>query len=133
MASRHQHPESWFWETEEGRRWLIRLVVAVLYHVGLKRGVGAETMRAFFASLHLEHHVGSSPSTLREMMDKLEILTLETSGSWEQEGITAAQMGPMVDAVNETFLPRMMLVCMELVRGSSFLEETAADRSYKTW
>ena len=30
MASRNQHPESWFWETEDGRRWLIRLVVAVL-------------------------------------------------------------------------------------------------------
>jgi hypothetical protein len=25
MVGRNQHPESWFWETEEGRRWLIRL------------------------------------------------------------------------------------------------------------
>src|SRR5712691_5563099 len=31
MASRDRHPESWFWESEEGRRWLIRLVIAVLY------------------------------------------------------------------------------------------------------
>ena len=44
MDRRNGHPESWFWETEEGHRWLIRLVVAVLYHFGLKRGVGAETM-----------------------------------------------------------------------------------------
>jgi hypothetical protein len=133
MASRHQYPESWLWETEEGRQWLIRLVVAVLYHFGLKRGVGAETMSAFFASLHLEHHVGSSPSTLRAMMDKLETLVLETTAAWEREGIASAQMGPMVGAVDETFLQRMMLVFMDLVSGYIFLEETTEDRSYETW
>ncbi len=26
MERRDVHPESWLWETEEGRRWLIRLV-----------------------------------------------------------------------------------------------------------
>jgi hypothetical protein len=72
MVGRNQHPESWFWETEEGRRWFIRFVVAVLYHFGLKRGVGAETISAFFACLHLEQHVGCLPSTLRAVMDKLE-------------------------------------------------------------
>jgi DNA-binding IclR family transcriptional regulator len=70
MAGRDRHPESWFWESEEGRRWLIRLVVAVLYHFGLKRGVGAETMRAFFTCLRLEQQVGRSPSTLRAVMEQ---------------------------------------------------------------
>ncbi len=37
MARRNQHPESWFWETEEGHQLLIRLVIAVLYFFGLKR------------------------------------------------------------------------------------------------
>src|SRR6266498_4160865 len=49
MERRGGHPESWLWETEEGRRWFIRLLVAVLYVFGLKRGVGAETMSEFFA------------------------------------------------------------------------------------
>jgi hypothetical protein len=133
MAGRNQHPESWFWETQEGRRWFIRLVVAVLYHFGLKRGVGAETMSAFFACLHLEHHAGCSPSTLRAVMDKLESLILETTEAWEREGIAEAQMGPIVGAVDETFLQRMMLVFMDLVSGYIFLEETADDRSYDTW
>ena len=117
MAGRNQHPESWFWETQEGRRWFIRFVVAVLYHFGLKRGVGAETMSAFFACLHLEHHAGCSPSTLRAVMDKLESLILETTEAWEREGIAEAQMGPIVGAVDETFLQRMMLVFMDLVSG----------------
>src|SRR5918998_3435315 len=40
MVRSNQRRESWFWETEDGRRWLIRLVVAVLYVFGLKRGGG---------------------------------------------------------------------------------------------
>jgi DNA-binding IclR family transcriptional regulator len=31
MERRDRHPESWFWETDAGRRWCIRLVVATLY------------------------------------------------------------------------------------------------------
>src|SRR6266516_2672254 len=44
MERRDTHPESWWWETDAGRCWLIRLVVATLYPFGLKRGVGAETL-----------------------------------------------------------------------------------------
>jgi hypothetical protein len=39
---------------------------------------------------------------------------LETTEAWEREGIAEAQMGPMVGAVDATFLQRMMLVCMDL-------------------
>jgi len=133
MARRNQHPESWFWESKAGRRWLIRLVVAVLYHFGLKRGVGAETMRAFFACLHLEQHVGCSPSTLRAVMEQLEPLILETTEGWERDGVAQGQIGPIVGTVDETFLQRMMLVFMDLVSGYVLLEEVADDRAYETW
>src|SRR5512144_1824197 len=36
MARRNSHPESWLWETAEGRQWLTRLVVATLYTFGLR-------------------------------------------------------------------------------------------------
>ena len=65
MERRDVHPESWVWETAEGRRWLTRLVVATLYTFGLKRGVGMDTMREFFVRLRLERQVGCSPSALR--------------------------------------------------------------------
>jgi Family of unknown function (DUF6399)/IclR helix-turn-helix domain len=133
MARRNQHGESWFWETQEGRRWLIRLVVAVLYVFGLKRGVGAETMSAFFACLHLEHHVGCSPTTLRSVMEQLEALILETTKAWEGEGIAQGQIGPIVGSVDETFLERLMLVFMDLMSGYVLLEEAANDRTYETW
>jgi hypothetical protein len=133
MARRNQHRESWFWETDDDRRWLIRLVVAVLYVFGLKRGVGAETMRAFFACLHLEQHVGCSPTTLRALMEQLEALILETTEAWEREGIAQGQIGPIVGSVDETFWERMMLVFMDLMSGYVLLEEVANERTYATW
>jgi DNA-binding IclR family transcriptional regulator len=61
MERRGRHPESWLWETEEGRQWLTRLVGATLYTFGLKRGVGMDTLSEFFARLRLETQVGCSP------------------------------------------------------------------------
>ena len=74
MAHRDRYPESSLWETEAGRTWLIRLVVATLLVFGLKRGVGAETLSEFFGHLRLDSHVGCSPSALRHIMHMLERL-----------------------------------------------------------
>ena len=133
IARRDRHPESWLWETEEGRRWFLRLVVAVLYLFGLKRGVGAETMSEFFARLHLERHVGCSPSALRGMMEELERVILETAKAWEGEGVAGGETRPIIGAVDETFLERMMVVFMDLVSGYLVIEEVADDRTYETW
>ena len=61
MERRNSYPESWFWETEDGRQWLTRLVVATLYTFGLKRGVGMDTMREFFTPLRLQTQRGVPP------------------------------------------------------------------------
>jgi len=72
MARRGRHPESWWWETEEGRQWFTRLVVATLSTFGLKRGVGMDTMSECFARLRLDTQVGCSPCALRHVMQALE-------------------------------------------------------------
>jgi hypothetical protein len=133
IERRDRYPESSFWETEAGRAWLIRLVVATLFVFGLKRGVGAETLSEFFSRLHLEGHIGCSPSALRTVMGTLEGLVLETTTAWEKEGIAHGEIRPVIGAVDETFLQRMMLVFMDLVTGYLLMEEIAADRSYETW
>ncbi len=132
-ARRDTHPESWWWETEDGRCWLIRLVVATLYTFGLTRGVGAETISEFFGRLRLETHVGCSPSALREVMQALEHVLLETAEAWEHEGVAAGEVRPIIGAVDETFLERMMLVFMDLVSGYLLFEEVAEDRTSTTW
>jgi DNA-binding transcriptional ArsR family regulator/exonuclease VII small subunit len=130
---RDRSPESSLWETEAGRTWLIRLIVATLFVFGLKRGVGADTLSEFFGRLHLEAHVGCSPSALRSVMHTLERLLLETAAAWEKEGIAHGEIRPVIGAVDETFLQRMLLVFMDLATGYVLMEEVAADRSYDTW
>jgi len=133
MDRRDHYPESSLWETPEGRAWLIRLVVATLFEFGLKRGVGAETLSEFFSRLHLEAQVGCSPSALRTVMHTLERLILDIAAAWEKDGIAHGEIRPVIGAVDETFLQRMMLVFMDLATGYLLMEEVAADRSYATW
>jgi Family of unknown function (DUF6399)/IclR helix-turn-helix domain len=133
IGRRDRYPESSFWETEAGRAWLIRLVVATLFVFGLKRGVGAETLSEFFGRLRLEAHVGCSPSALRRVMPILARLILETAAAWEKAGSAHGEIRPVIGAVDETFLQRMMLVFMDLCSGYLLMEEVAADRGFDTW
>jgi hypothetical protein len=130
---RDRYSESRLWETEEGRTWLLRLVVATLFIFGFKRGVGADTISEFFGRLHLEAHVGCSPSALRRVMHRLERIIVDTAAAWEQEGVAHGEIRPIIGAVDETFLQRMMLVFMDLASGYLLMEEVAGDRTYDTW
>src|SRR5215217_6611022 len=133
MDRRDRSPESSLWETEAGRTWLIRLMVATLFVFGLTRGVGAETLSEFWGRLRLDAHIGCSPSALRTVMHMLERLLLETAAAWEKDGIAHGEIRPVLGAVDETFLQRMMLVCMDLATGSVLMEAVTADRSFDTW
>jgi hypothetical protein len=133
MVRRGHYPESWLWETEEGRHWLTRLVLATLHTFGLKRGVGLDTISAFFVRLRLETQVGCSSSALRGVMQVLEATIRETAAAWEQEGCADGEGRGIVGAVDETFLEQMMLVFMDLKTGYLLLEDVADDRTYATW
>ena len=133
MDRRNRHPESWLWETEDGRQWLIRLVVATLYTFGLKRGVGLDTLSEFFTRLHLETQVGCSPSALRGVMHAGEAVLLETAEAWEQEACVGPEVRESIGAVDETFLEQMLLVLMDLRTGYVLLEAVAEDHTYTTW
>src|SRR5687767_13652922 len=122
MARRDGHPESWWWETEAGRQWVTRLVVATLYTFGLKRGVGLDTMQAFFARLHLATQVGCSPLALRRVMETLEATILETATTWEKHEVATGEGREIIGAVDETFLEQMVLVFMDLPTGYVLLE-----------
>jgi hypothetical protein len=133
LERRDRHPESWWWETEEGHRWLTRLVVATLYTFGLKRGVGVETLSEFFVRLRLETQVGCSPSALRSVMEALVVTIEETARAWEQDGVAAGEVREIIGAVDETFLEQMMLVFQDVPTGYIVQEEVADDRTYATW
>ena len=62
---RQQYPESHLWDSQEGYDCLCRLITAALYHFGLEKGIGAESLSRFFYALHIQSHIAVSPSTLR--------------------------------------------------------------------
>ncbi len=97
------------------------------------RGVGADTISEFFSHLRLETHVGCSPGALRGVMQTLAHASLEIAQAWEHEVIAEGEVRPIIGAVDETFLERMMLVFMDLVSGYLLIEEVAEDRTYVTW
>jgi Family of unknown function (DUF6399)/IclR helix-turn-helix domain len=133
MERRNSHPASWLWETEEGRQWWTRLVVAALYTFGLKRGVGLDTMSEFFARLHLDTQGGCSPSALRHVMQVWETSTGETAETWERDATATGEGREIIGGVDETFLERMLVVFQDLPTGYLVLEDVADDRTFATW
>ena len=107
------------------------LGIALTY--ACKRGVGLDTMSEFFARLHLQTQAGCSPSALRQVMRTLEDALLETAEAWEQDGCAGGEVREIIGAVDETFLERMMLVCLDLSTGYLLLETVAEDRTFATW
>ena len=74
LARRCPSPESGLWETEAGRQWFTRLVVATLSPCGLKRGGGVDAMREFFVRLRLQHSIGCAPTALRGVIDRKSVV-----------------------------------------------------------
>jgi hypothetical protein len=66
-------------------------------------------------------------------MHTLERIILDTAAAWAQEGVAHGEIRPIIGAVDETFLQRMMLVFMDLASGYLLMEEVAVDRTYDTW
>ena len=58
---------------------------------------------------------------------------LETTEAWEHDGVTAGERRESIGAVDETFLQRMMLVCIDRVSGSLLFAEVAEDRPSVPW
>lgn len=129
---RNQYPESRLWETPEGNDWLIRLVFATLYVFGLQRHVGADTLSEFFKLLHLETHIGVSPTALRTLLTQME--TLLPQFQQAREAAIPPKTRPAVLAADETFPgDGLLLVLMDLCSGYILVEESSPDRDYATW
>lgn len=132
IKKRTQHPESYFWETEEGGKWLRLLVFAVIYDFGVKGGIGSDSLSSFFHRLRLAQTFGCSASALRtlEVQVKAQILAYEQVQKSSCQG--AQQIGICVGA-DETFYGLPILVAIELASGFIFSEAECENRTYETW
>ena len=127
-----QYPESSGWETVVGYQWLVRLVIAVVYHFGIKQGVGAESLSAFFKAIHVDTHVGSSPTALRQLKHRVEAAIVDYGRAQAEQGHPSPGQGVWLGA-DETFFGLPTLVLMELASGFIFTEVETQDRTYETW
>ena len=66
-------------------------------------------------------------------MQALEAAMLATTAAWEHDGVATGEMREIIGAVAEPCLPRMLLVCMDLVSGYLVFEEGTEDRPSDTW
>lgn len=130
---RNQYPESQLWESAEGHQWLLRLVVASLLELGIKRGVGAESLSSFFAHLRIDTHVGISPSALRGVQKKVEALIIEYGEVHQKQGAETSDPLEIVGGVDETFMDQMVLVMLDLPSGYLLMEEFSPNRTTQTW
>ena len=133
QKSRNRYPESQLWESAEGQQWLSRLVVASLLDLGIKRGVGAESLSSFFAHLRIDTHVGISPSALRRVQKQVERLIIEYGEEEQRQGIQTGGPQEIVGGVDETFMEQMILVMLDLPSGYLLMEEFSANRTTQTW
>lgn len=130
IAHRNQYPESWLWETEEGFRWLVRLVCATIYVFGIRGGIGMGSLSEFFQLIRLDRHIGVSSSSLHRLVKRLEALLLEYKETYEHRKAGLAQV---IIGADETFFEQVILVMMDLSSGYILVEEPAADRTFLTW
>lgn len=132
MKRRNQYPESSFWETEVGTQWLKRLVFGLVYYFGIKQGVGAESLSEFIEAMHLDTHVASSASSLRQLKQRVNQAVLNYEEAQSEHCQPAEGQGICVGA-DETFFGLPVLVLLELASGYIFIETECENRTYQTW
>lgn len=132
LQRRNQYPESQWWESEAGSRWLKLLVVGSLFFFGIKHGIGVGEVSQFLKALRLEMHVGCSPSAL----DSLKQQIIDTIAAYEvaQSEHCQPQRGQGICVgADEVFFGLPVLVLIELASGYVLTEVQCEDRSYEQW
>ena len=132
MERRQQYAESHLWETVEGGNWLRLLVFGVIYCFGIKAGIGADSLSAFFHLLHLEKRIGCSASALRELERQVKEQII-AYGQAQSEACQGEQPIGICVGADETFYELPILVAMELASGFIFTEVECENRTYETW
>lgn len=130
ITRRNQHPESWLWETDVGRKWLVVLVCATVYFFGIRGGVGMPMIAEFFLAIRLTTHVGVSPRSLARIATQIEDLILQYE---RVHGASKATGIQVIAGADETFFDNVILILMDLDSGFILAEVMTEDRTFLTW
>ena len=112
-----------------GSQWLKILVLGVVYFFGIKDGIGAEGLSEFFEAVHLNHHVGTSASSLRKLKQKMRD-AIEAYGAAQSEHCQPHEGHGICVGGDETFFGLPILVLLELASGYIFTKVECDNRTY---
>ena len=123
-----------FFETEDGQKWLVRMVVACILVFGIVCNVGAERISMFFSLLAVTAFAGLSPRSIARIENRIDDEIEEYRSIHDDRIKLSAKDIDIIVGADETFFENMMiLVMMELKSGFIFSEKASEDRTYKTW
>lgn len=131
-SKQNRRPESHLWVSVEGENWLRLLVFGSIYCFGIKGGMGAESLSTFFHLLHLEQHIGCSPSAIQNLETQFKAKIIEYEQAQSGAGQGEKPISICVGA-DETFFGLPILVAIELASGFIFSEVECENRTYDTW
>ena len=131
-ARRNRYPESYFWETAEGESWLRLLVFGVIYHFGIKGGIGSDSLANFFQVIRLNEHIGVFASALRELEVQFKAKIIEYEQA-QAEICEQKKPDGICVGTDETFFGLPILVAIEMSSGFIFSESVCENRTYETW
>ncbi|MEL6555759.1 MAG: DUF6399 domain-containing protein, partial [Cyanobacteria bacterium J06621_11] len=94
--------------------------------------MGAESLSAFIQAVHLDTHVASSASALRQLKQRVTQVVEDYQAAQAEHCVPAQAQGICVGA-DETFFGLPVLVLIELSSGYIFVETECEDRTYATW
>jgi hypothetical protein len=132
IKKRNIFAESYFWETEEGYRWLCHLYFSVILFFGIHCSIGGDKLSAFFQLIRIDKHVGTSPSKIKEIA----AMACDLLEEYRKQQEKASKMDKpikVIGGIDETYFRAMILVLMDLPSGYIFVEEESDDKSYETW
>lgn len=132
IHSRQSDPVSAFWSSAAGLKYLVRLMVLVVYCFGIQGGVGAESISRFIRLMELDEHVGSSASAIRSFKQQL-IEQINTYGRIQHSQVSLPPGKRLIVGGDETFFKHPILVLMELSSGYLFFEEEKSQRTFESW
>jgi hypothetical protein len=122
-----------FFESPDGVQFLRLLLVAALFVMNLRGGLGVAMVRTFFTVTGLHSLVACSETSLRKTRKAL----IDAAGAWgdAQDAALAKGMAPkeIIGAFDENFHDAMMLVAMDAESDFVLVEKVSERRDGKTW
>ena len=131
IKGRANLPGASFFESSEGQKWILRMLVACILIFGIMAGVGAERITLFFTLIYISSFAAVSSSSVHKFENHIDDLIQNHKNIHDEQVGAKANELTITPGGDETFFDKLMLlVLMDLNSGFIFVEKPADDRKF---